>query len=40
LQIGLFQECCMSVMILNVVFQMLLDIDYHGHSQSAREKED
>ena len=34
LQIGLFQECCMSVMIFNVVFQKLLDY----HSQFCQRK--
>ena len=34
LQIGLFQGCCMSVMIFNVVFQMLLDY----HSQFCQRK--
>ena len=34
LQIGLFQGCCMSVMIFNVVFQILLDY----HSQFCQRK--
>ena len=34
LQIGLFQGCCMSVMIFNIVFQILLDY----HSQFCQRK--
>ena len=36
LQIGLFQGCCMSVMIFNVIFQMLLD--YHSQLKLPEEK--